>query len=339
MLEKVRKRDINLKVAAGAASGEVNVYDLPDTGLSTSDREIAERHEREKGYSKRVFKAPMVTLAEVCQTHCCSDIHFLKIDVEGAEQQVIQGMDFDKFRPWILIVEATKPNLPTEDYASWEPLLIKSGYRAVYFDGLNRFYVSEEKDQELSSFFRAPPNVFDDFVKVDLLNARAEMNLKVGELSTSLHSSRVELSAERNFNRQLSLEKKSLENELLALRESLSWRITAPLRWLSGPFISLARSVVDSGRRFTQRMILWSMQNAFLVRTVHALLDWAPALRKYVTAKVESIVDASVFYSPGDRSGTEIERQFSGDSSLTPQAGRIYRDLNTAIRKRQAIDT
>ncbi|KJR46142.1 SAM-dependent methyltransferase [Desulfosporosinus sp. I2] len=161
-LVRERLRDINLQIAAGAKAGELLIYELPDTGLSTFDRGIAERHEAERGYQKIERIVPVKTLTEICINLHTSPIHFLKIDVEGAEKQVLEGVDFSILRPWIVLVESTLPNSPIEDYETWEPILLTANYEYVYFDGLNRFYVAKEH-LELRDSFMIPPNVFDGF--------------------------------------------------------------------------------------------------------------------------------------------------------------------------------
>jgi hypothetical protein len=91
------------------------------------------------------------------------DIHWLKIDVEGFEEKVLKGWDSQILRPWIIVVEATIPNSPDTDFANWDPILTAAEYQFVYFDGLNRFYVSKEH-VELAKAFSCPPNFFDDVV-------------------------------------------------------------------------------------------------------------------------------------------------------------------------------
>jgi FkbM family methyltransferase len=162
-LEEKRPRDINLQVAAGAERGEMAFYELADTGLSTSERAIAERHESERNYTKRECTVPVETLNSICQRFHRAPIHFLKIDVEGAEKDVLGGIDFSLVRPWIILVEATLPNTQISNYADWDPLMTAAGYEFVYFDGLNRFYVAHEHG-ELKGHFCAPPNVFDEFI-------------------------------------------------------------------------------------------------------------------------------------------------------------------------------
>jgi hypothetical protein len=74
----------------------------------------------------------------------CKEIHFLKIDVEGAEKEVLQSFSFT-IKPWIVVVEATLPNSNIDASSSWEYILTNNNYTFVYFDGINKFYLSDEK--------------------------------------------------------------------------------------------------------------------------------------------------------------------------------------------------
>lgn len=161
-LESQRPRDINLQLAIGAEKEELTFYEIADTGLSTLDKKIAERHEAERGYKKVTTKVPVNTLTKVCSEYHVATIHFLKIDVEGSEKKVLEGIDFSKVRPWIIVIESTLPNTQIEEYEEWESILIDGEYDFVYFDGLNRFYLAKEH-QELETYFETPPNYFDGF--------------------------------------------------------------------------------------------------------------------------------------------------------------------------------
>ena len=120
-------------------------------------------------------------LNDLLTEHCKDQpIDFLKIDVEGWELEVLKGIDLRRFRPTIILAEATVPQTRVTSHAEWEPLVLAGGYSFVYFDGVNRFYVANERS-ELSNFFSSPPNAFDDFEAFPLVRARtdAEQRLKL----------------------------------------------------------------------------------------------------------------------------------------------------------------
>ena len=162
-LQRDRPRDINLCTAVGASVGEVDIWECDVRGWATADREVIDQHIRQ-GRKGLYVRAPMTTLSAVCLEHAAGEIHFLKVDVEGFEAAVLQGMDFRRFRPWIVVVEATRPYSTEEVHEAWEPRLLQSDYALAYADGLNRFYLAGEH-VELRPHFKYPPNFFDEFVK------------------------------------------------------------------------------------------------------------------------------------------------------------------------------
>ena len=159
-LNYYRVRDINLNIAAGSERGELVMFEIPDTGLSTSDKDIALRHKIEADLDSTEVVVDVRTLTDICNLYHISPIHFLKIDVEGSEMSVIKGIDLSLIRPWIIVVEATLPNTQIENYEDWEEIFLNHDYEFVYFDGLNRFYVAEEHS-DLKQHFKTPINIFD----------------------------------------------------------------------------------------------------------------------------------------------------------------------------------
>jgi FkbM family methyltransferase len=174
-LREQRPRDTNLRVGAGNAVGAFPFYNIPESGLATSDAAIAQKH-RENGWEVETIEIPVLPLAQICEEHVTGDIHFLKIDVEGTEKNVLEGMDFKLWRPWILVIEATAPMSQQTAHHVWEHIVTTARYEFVYFDGLNRYYIAEEH-ANLKSAFATPPNVFDGFV----LNADQESKLRASE--------------------------------------------------------------------------------------------------------------------------------------------------------------
>ncbi|GJE15396.1 FkbM family methyltransferase [Methylobacterium marchantiae] len=172
-LTEARPRDINLKLGCGPASGESTFFVVDKagpTGLSTMRRDHAEQHERD-GFTTTACRIVIEPLAALLDAHAPPDIHFLKIDVEGAEREVLLGTELTRHRPWIVLLEAIDPANHAPNHEEWEPILVESGYRYVWFDGLNRYYVSEEKHDDLKPHFQTPLNLFDRYGKVSTAGA------------------------------------------------------------------------------------------------------------------------------------------------------------------------
>ena len=233
-LEEKRPRDINLQIAAGAHRGELVIYELPDTGLSTIDKATAERHETERGYTKLEQVVPVETLTSICQRFHSAPIHFLKIDVEGAEKDVLEGLDLSIIRPWIIVVESTLPNTQIEDHMQWDPILCAANYEYVYFDGLNRYYVAYEH-HDLKAHFNAPPNVFDAFISRQQFASELRAQVAEGAADAAeaiLETTRKELHNVYQSNQHQWQLAEARQQHIQALLNSASWRVTAPLRWL-----------------------------------------------------------------------------------------------------------
>jgi FkbM family methyltransferase len=165
-----RLRDLNLTIAAGSAEGSLTLYDVPAVrGWASPEPAVAAMH-RAAGHAVAELTVPVRPLAAVCAEHVRGPIHFLKIDVEGFEGEVLRGMDFARWRPWVLVIEATRPNSRATCHEGWEHLVTGHGYRFAWFDGLNRYYVAPEH-AALLRHFGVQPNVFDDYISYHLERA------------------------------------------------------------------------------------------------------------------------------------------------------------------------
>ena len=160
-LRKERPRDVTLEVALGHRPGMATFYEFGDTGLSTLVKEIADEHTA-AGFKATERRIPVTTLGALLEDLGNQQVHFLKIDVEGYERQVLCGADFTKIRPWIVLMEAVRPLTSIPSYEIWEPLLLEAGYEFAYFDGLNRFYIVEEQ-LGLKRYFSVPVSICDPF--------------------------------------------------------------------------------------------------------------------------------------------------------------------------------
>jgi FkbM family methyltransferase len=148
LLAAERPRDVNLGVALGAERGERSLTLVGASGLATFESAFAESADRWVAANRPApaqisqIVVEVVTLADVCRQHVPpgTPIDFLKIDVEGWEEQVLRGGDWDAYRPEILVVEAVVPLTDLPAWDSWDGFVRARGYTFLEFDGLNRWY-------------------------------------------------------------------------------------------------------------------------------------------------------------------------------------------------------
>jgi FkbM family methyltransferase len=174
-LVRERHRDINLCVALGAKRETLTFIDFEAKGISTLSTEFAEHFIRQ-GYQCKRRPVEVVPLREICEAHCRGPIDFMKIDVEGHERAVLEGGDWRRFRPRVLLLEAIMPNSNEPHWHNWEPFVLQQDYLFAYFDGLNRFYVSREEEM-LLAHFQLPPNALDQFVTSETARLRERLSL------------------------------------------------------------------------------------------------------------------------------------------------------------------
>jgi FkbM family methyltransferase len=165
-LRLARPGDEVIEAILAADATQHTYYFIPKTGLSTGVKEFAERH-KHSGWEVLEQQVPSTTLEAVFEKAKQQDIHWLKVDVEGMEDDVFKGWHTHPARPWVVVVEATEPNSETPTWHLWENHLIDKDYVLAYFDGLNRFYI-HAKHKELVQVFQIPPNIFDGFCKFQM---------------------------------------------------------------------------------------------------------------------------------------------------------------------------
>lgn len=248
LLEEARPRDTVARVCAGAEAGKAVFHLVDGTGLSTmSDDGMTLLGDA--GYRASEVVMPVERLDKVMSEAGLSgrEINFLKVDVEGLEEAALRGIDFTVWRPWVVVVEATKPNSTEPSHHGWEPYLLANGYSFCLFDGLNRFYLADEH-AEYASRLSYPACVFDQpFVTAayqDLhghyssametirsLNAANDAQIRshedLGRLNHEVGEAFNRLERDHD---ELHLRSSHFEQEVQLMKKTVSWRLTAPLR-------------------------------------------------------------------------------------------------------------
>ena len=198
-LTAARPRDHNFNLAVSDEPGWLTFHEVVGTGLSTCDPEES-RRAAAKGFQivQRQIKAE--TLQHILEEVNPSAIDLLKIDVEGLELQVLRSNDWSRFRPTLIVAEATYPDSPIRRPDLLTPFLAEIGYRRVYFDGLNDYFI--ENDFALpDAIFDSPPNVFDriaGYVEQNLVQERDAALAYIASLESEIARAHEAIISTRN---------------------------------------------------------------------------------------------------------------------------------------------
>ena len=206
LLREFRPRDITCETAAGDTVGRVTLYAAPleNRGATTADTDLVAKYSS-AGQSFEAFEVDVVRLDQILEENNIEIVHILKIDVEGAEKAVLKGASLSKYRPWVLVVEATRPN-STEDVSSeWENLVLEAGYSQTLFDGLNKFYVRNDMP-EIAKAMSIPANVFDRWAPFEVDALRLEIDA-LQQQAVGLRQTITEMT--NNFSAELSARDKN----------------------------------------------------------------------------------------------------------------------------------
>lgn len=231
-----RPRDTLVQAAVTAQAGDVTLHVIAGSGLSTLVDGVSDEHARH-GIVHEDVTVPGVRLDTLLGTtgFIGQEIHFLLVDVEGAESDVLASVDLQTWRPWVLVIESTAPNSTTPTHAAWEPQVLAAGYELCLFDGVSRFYVATERAAELGGQLAYPACVLDGYTTKAMVRAEEE---RTAALADAVHWRTIALTgwadavAASAVARPVGTELAEARAELVAIRRTLSWRITRPLRLL-----------------------------------------------------------------------------------------------------------
>ena len=160
---EARPGDRFVNAAAGASEGKIELHVPEQFGQAATTHAGTLQRFRGSGVRTTAQSVPMTTLNAVLDQHLQGrPLHALSLDVEGAEEAALAGLDLHRYRPWVMVIEATLPGSPELAPCAWEAGVLAADYERVYFDGVNRFYLAREH-AERRRHFSAPPNVWDDY--------------------------------------------------------------------------------------------------------------------------------------------------------------------------------
>jgi len=229
LLREARPRDIIAEVAVSdTEDGEVVLHEFAGTGLSTLREEYVPGSV-DRGFAVQERSVPTRSLQGLVEEHLTGEpVHFCKIDVEGAEAEVLASVDLTAWRPWVLVVEATRPNSTQPTFTEWEGPVLAAGYRFCLFDGVSRYYVSEEHAEELTPALSFPACALDNFI----LGSTAQLRNELDQLQEVHHAATQRLQGVDALEAQHAAVRAELEAEISGLRaELVRWRGAVLEHW------------------------------------------------------------------------------------------------------------
>ena len=241
-LRTLRPSDTVVECAASDSDGTLTFNTVPGTGLGTLNTGEAQAAAR-RGFETVAITVQARPLDSILNEHLkAPEIHFMSIDVEGAEALVLNGLSLRAYRPWIMCIEAVHAGTQEPSHQAWEPQLLRRGYVYAAFDGVNRWYVASEHDELV-------PAVATPFNSLD-----AGMHGWVQADESDLAKARDRAHARRAWQRELILNDiraavpvTEYEKQILELRTALagvegsrSWRYTRK----AGKAVRLAQHAV-----------------------------------------------------------------------------------------------
>ena len=141
--KKIRPEDINLEVAVGQNEEILTYYMFDEPAINGFSKQVSEdRHANTPYKIQRTVEMPLRRLESILDENIKPDkvIHFMSIDVEGLDLEVLKSNNWDKYKPLMMLVEIS---VVTEGLGIGSPIdifLVDKGYKLVAKTYRTSFY-------------------------------------------------------------------------------------------------------------------------------------------------------------------------------------------------------
>jgi FkbM family methyltransferase len=192
-LAKKRRRDTNLNIGISNKNGTLILREYIKVHGHSTFAEISKRS-LDQSEEYKQYEVSVITLSQLYSDLKLQHVHFLKIDVEGLEYEVVQGNNWEKNRPEVICIEAD------HKHKSWKEIFNKFNYELVIFDGLNEYYLAQESNSRLVGLSERLVAIGHNALKNhqyiawhDDYNERKRLEKEVRDLNNKLHQVQGEL--------------------------------------------------------------------------------------------------------------------------------------------------
>ena len=146
-----RPEDIVLNCGIGAKNSEkMKFYILNTPGLDSFDLESIEEAKRQTPWIEIVdeIEVPVYTLDEIYEKYFASVPTIVSLDVEGLEMDILKSTNFEKYRPYIFIIETIEYREKisvTNKRNDIIEFMLRNDYVEYAFTGVNSIFIDKRK--------------------------------------------------------------------------------------------------------------------------------------------------------------------------------------------------
>jgi len=148
--DMVRKHDTNIVAAVSPLPGEIKVYSFGKYSLLTTlDADTAKKYADDYGKEATVSTVQARSLTDILDAteYAGKQIDVLTVDAEGHDLEVISSLDFDKYKPKVILAESHARELEKILDTPLHQYLESKGYSIVNWVGFTLFYSSLPVDE------------------------------------------------------------------------------------------------------------------------------------------------------------------------------------------------
>ena len=145
----VRKQDTNIVAAVSPQAGEIEVYRFGRYSLLTTlDKQTAEKYSHDYGKEAEVDRVQARSLTDILDDtpYKGRRIDVLTVDAEGHDFEVLSSLDYEIYRPSIILAESHERELEKVLETRVHRFLAEKGYAIVNWVGFTLFYSAQPID-------------------------------------------------------------------------------------------------------------------------------------------------------------------------------------------------
>ena len=142
MFKMARPNDINICCGVSNKAGIMQYFTFEQNGVNTLSKEHALRMEKKGAQFKEIIDIPCREVNELLTTELPPGQHIdlLNIDLEGLDEEILYALDWERFRPTVILFEIFTTGIENHVNSDIHRFLKDKGYKLFSALGLTVVY-------------------------------------------------------------------------------------------------------------------------------------------------------------------------------------------------------